>query len=144
MDKPANNVRVERARPLPWAERGGDRAGGERAGGERPMQQPERWTMVFGGPNHLVQAEYWVGNRSLSLRTTDNGFIATLTNLHKGTGMPVPWILLVDTIAGSLIFLSLSGAILWWMTNRRRRLGLAILGLSVALTTGLALSSVQS
>jgi len=167
MDRPANTVRVERARPLPWVERsagergagerGGERgrdragqpsaerpAGGERPPGERPMQQPERWIVNFGGPNHVVQAEYWVGNRSLSMRTTDNGFIATLTNLHKGVGMPVPWILLVDTIAGSLIFLSLSGAMLWWMTNRRRRLGLAILGVSVTVTVGLALWSLQS
>ena len=29
--------------------------------------------------------------------------------MHKGTGMSVGWILLVDTLAGSLIFLSISG-----------------------------------
>jgi hypothetical protein len=28
--------------------------------------------------------------------------------------MPAPWILLVDTLAGAMIFLSLSGVILWW------------------------------
>ena len=43
----------------------------------------------------------------------ENGFVATLTNLHKGTTMPVPWILLIDTLAGSLVFLSISGIILW-------------------------------
>ena len=67
-----------------------------------------------------MQVEYWVGNKSVGVRTTENGFVATLTNLHKGVGMPVPWILLIDTLAGSLIFLSISGAILWWETNRRR------------------------
>ena len=70
----------------------------------------------------MIQVEYWVGNKSVSVRTTENGFVATLTNLHKGTGMPVPWILLIDTLAGSLIFLSISGVILWWETHRRRRL----------------------
>jgi len=78
------------------------------------------------------------------VRTTENGFFATLTNLHKGVGMPVPWILLIDTLAGSLIFLSLSGVILWWETNRRRRLGIAIFGVSVAVTIGLALWPLQS
>jgi hypothetical protein len=134
LDRPANTLRVERARPVPW---------GARGEGQRPLTQPERWTFNFGGPNRVVQVEYWAGNRSVSVRTTSNGFVATLTNLHKGTGMPIPWILLIDTLAGSLIFLSISGAILWWETNRRRRLGLAIFGVSVATTVSLALWPLQ-
>ena len=132
VDRPPNTMRVERARPVPWAD------------GQRTPNQPERWFFVFGGPNKLFQVEYWAGNKSLSVRTTENGFVATLTNLHKGTGMPIPWILLIDTLAGSLIFLSISGAILWWETNRRRRLGMAIFGVSVAATIGLALWPLQS
>jgi hypothetical protein len=73
------------------------------------------------------------------VRTTSSGFIATLTNLHKGVGMPIPWILLIDTLAGSLIFLSLSGVILWWETNRRRKLGITIFAVAVTTTVGLAL-----
>jgi hypothetical protein len=127
------NLRVERGRPVPWMERGDAR------NGERPLMQPERWTFNFGGPDRVVQVEYWAGNKSASVRTTSNGFIATLTNLHKGVGMPVPWILLIDTLAGSLIFLSLSGVLLWWETNRRRGLGIAIFGTAVTVTLGLAL-----
>jgi hypothetical protein len=134
VDRPATNVRVERSRPVPWAERGGE---------GRPAMQPERWTFVFGGPNKVIQVEYWVGNRSAAVRTTQNGFIATLTNLHKGTTMPAPWILLIDTLAGAMIFLSLSGAILWWETHRRRLAGIVILGVSVAVTVALAMSPLQ-
>ena len=135
IDRPANNLKVDRARPVPWAERGGD---------AKPAMQPERWSFNLGGPNKVVQVEYWVGNKSANVRTTENGFIATLTNFHKGVGMPVLWILLIDTLAGSLIFLSVSGAILWWETNRRRRLGIAIFGTAVALTVGLAMWPLQS
>jgi len=135
LDRPANNIRVERARPVPWAERGGE---------GKPAMQPERWSFNLGGPNKVVQVEYWVGNTAANVRMTDNGFIATLTNFHKGVGMPVPWILLIDTLAGSLIFLSVSGAILWWETNRRRRLGVAIFGTAVAVTIGLAVWPLQS
>jgi hypothetical protein len=138
LDRPANTTRVERSRPIPWTERGAAR-GGE----QRPLMQPERWTLNFGGPNHVVQVEYWVGNKSVGVRTTENGFIATLTNLHKGTGMPVPWILLIDTLAGSLIFLSISGAILWWETHRRRGFGIAIFGVSVVVTVALAVAPLQ-
>ena len=133
-DRPATNVRVERSRPVPWAERGGE---------GRPAMQPERWTFVFGGPNKVMQVEYWVGNRSAGVRTTQNGFIATLTNLHKGTTMPAPWILLIDTLAGAMIFLSLSGVILWWETHRRRLAGVVIFGVSVAVTVALAMSPLQ-
>jgi len=135
LDRPANNVRVERGRPVPWMEKGGP---------EKPLMPPERWSFAFGSPSRLVQVEYWVGNKSVAVRTTENGFFATLTNLHKGIGMPVRWILLIDTLAGSLIFLSISGLILWWETNRRRRLGIAIFGVSVAVTLGLALWPLQS
>jgi len=138
LDRPANNIKVDRARPVPWTEKGA-----EKGGDAKPVMQPERWSFNLGGPNKVVQVEYWVGNKSASVRTTDNGFIATLTNFHKGVGMPVPWILLIDSLAGSLIFLSISGAILWWETNRRRRLGLAIFSTAVALTVGLAVWPLQ-
>jgi len=139
VDRSATNIRVERSRPVPWAERGS----GERSGEGRPPMQPERWTFVFGGPNKVIQVEYWVGNRSASARTTQNGFVATLTNLHKGTTMPVPWILLIDTLAGAMIFLSISGAILWWETHRRRAAGIVIFGVSVIVTAALAMSPLQ-
>ncbi|MBS0547836.1 MAG: PepSY-associated TM helix domain-containing protein [Proteobacteria bacterium] len=135
LDRAPAQQRVEKARPVPWAEKGG---------AEKPLMTPERWFFVFGGPNRVVQVEYFAGNKSAHVRTTSNGFIATLTNLHKGTTMPVPWILLIDTMAGSLIFLSISGLILWWETNRRRRLGIAIFGVSVLATVGLAVWPMQT
>lgn len=134
VDRPASNVRVERSRPVAWAEREGE---------GRPQMQPEHWSFVFGGPNKVIQVEYWVGNKAASVRTTENGFVATLTNLHKGTTMPAPWILMIDTLAGAMIFLSLSGAILWWETHRKRLAGLVILGISVAVTAALAISPLQ-
>jgi hypothetical protein len=142
LDGPANTMRVDRSRPVAWTERAADK-GAERGSERRPLMQPERWTLNFGGPNRIIQAEYWVGNKSVGVRTTENGFVATLTNLHKGVGMPVLWILLIDTFAGSLIFLSISGAILWWDTNRRRFVGLAIFGVSVAATVAIAMSPLQ-
>ncbi|HEY2257224.1 MAG TPA: PepSY-associated TM helix domain-containing protein [Variovorax sp.] len=140
---PPNSMRVEPAKPVPWADKGqGGHAteGADGAAPKVPLLQPERWLFNFGGPHALVQAEYWRGNRSVGVTTTQNGFVATLTNLHKGVGMPVAWILLVDTLAGSMIFLSISGVALWMLTHRRRKVGLAIFGTSVVVTLGLALS----
>jgi hypothetical protein len=131
----ASTVRVDAARPLAWIERSGTKPGAapEASSAMKPMMQPERWVFNFGGPSLMVQAEYWQGNRSVSVSTTTNGFIATLTNLHKGVGMSVPWILLIDTLAGSMIFLSISGVILWTQMNRRRVIGASIFSASITL-----------
>jgi hypothetical protein len=137
IEEAPSSVRVEKARPVPWAERG---ASG--SGGGPTLMQPERWVFNFGGPHAMLQIESWVGNRSVSVQRTDNGVIATLTNLHKGVGMPLPWILLVDTLAGSLIFLSLSGLLLWWQTHRGRRSGLLILATCATVVVSLAVSRV--
>jgi hypothetical protein len=106
----------------------------------KDLMQPEHWLISFNAPKFTVQAEYWVGNRTVGIRRTDNGLIATLTSLHKGIGMPVAWILLVDTLAGSLILLSLSGLALWMLTRRKRAAGLAIFGTALAVTAGLAIA----
>jgi hypothetical protein len=139
---PPNSMRTEPARAVAWAEKGKQAPAVDAADAApaKPLMQPERWIFNFGGPDSIVQADYWRGNRSVGITTTSNGFVATLTNLHKGVGMPVAWILLVDTLAGSMIFLSISGVALWMLTHRRRRVGLVIFGTSVLLTLGLVIA----
>jgi hypothetical protein len=127
LDRAPGRVKAEPARPVAW--------------GDRALRQPARWSVSFVAPQMNVQAEYWVGNNFVSVKRSDNNAFATLANLHKGTGMGLAWILLVDTLAGSIILLSLSGVLLWTMLNRRRMLGAAI-GLASLLTlSGLALQS---
>jgi hypothetical protein len=132
-----SSVRVDKARPVAWSERAGSGAGGAPR-----LTQPERWVFNFGSPRSQWQVEAWAGNRSVSVQRTDNGVVATLTNLHKGVGMPVYWILLVDTLAGSLIFLSISGVALWWQTHRRRPRGLLILATCALVVVGIATARV--
>ncbi|CAJ0800049.1 hypothetical protein LMG7141_03766 [Ralstonia condita] len=148
--EPASRIRVEKAKPVAWAERpakGGGHAGGkgERGGAAvepatTPLMQPEEWTFNFGGAATQIQAEYWAGNRSITIRQTDNGFLGTLMSFHLGRGMTVPWILLVDTLAGCIIFLSISGLWLWVLTTKRRTVGWTIFGVGSLLTIGLAVS----
>ncbi len=154
-------VRVERAKAVPWMEKGGDaKAGGKDTAAPQgseatgaagatatkiaPLMQPEHWTFNFTTPDVVIQAEYWMGNKSVGVRTTRNGFMATLMNFHKGVGMTTAWILLVDTLAGSLILLSLTGLLLWTLTNRRKVVGAVIAALSVLTTLGLIAVSMQA
>ena len=146
--EPATRTRIEKAKPVAWAERPAKGEGAKdektadapREPAAKPLMQPEQWTFNFGSATTQIQAEYWAGNRSVAIRQTDNGFLGTLMSLHKGVGMTVPWILLVDTLAGCLIFLSISGLWLWVMTTKRRTVGWTIFGLGSLLAIGLAIS----
>lgn len=109
-------IRVEAARPVPWA---------------AEVQQPAHWSIAYSTPRHSVQADYWLGNRSVSLRRGEANVFAWLNNLHKGVGLGIGWVLLVDSLAGSLIVLSLSGLLLWTQLRRERLYGLALTLLSV-------------
>jgi hypothetical protein len=114
--KPGRTKR-EPAHPVAWGERG--------------TIQPELWQVGIMGPAHSVQAEYWVGNGFVSVKRTHNSLLATLNNLHKGVGLSVGWVLLIDTVAGSLILLSLTGVLLWTELNKRRVVGAVLVGGSV-------------
>lgn len=138
MPEPPRRVRVKPAQPVPWAERADKGEAGRNAPAAKPLMQPEQWIFDFDSAVTQVQVDYWAGNRSASVRQTDNGILGTLISLHLGRGMTVPWILLVDTLAGCLIFLSLSGLALWVLTTKRRTVGWTIFGLGSLLAVGLA------
>jgi hypothetical protein len=121
-------IKADPARPVAW--------------GDTAVIQPARWSASFTSPSGNVQAEYWVGNNYVTVKRTDNNVFATLTNLHKGVGMGVAWVLLVDTLAGSIILLSLSGVVLWALTNRRRTIGLVIGAVSLLAAGSLALAAI--
>ncbi|WP_321854622.1 PepSY-associated TM helix domain-containing protein [Paraburkholderia tropica] len=97
------------------------------AWGDRETVQPEHWQMMFTAPHETVAVEYWVGNDFVTLKRTDNSLMATITNLHKGVGMSVGWVLFIDTFAGALILLSLTGVLLWTELNKRKTIGALLL-----------------
>lgn len=119
IDRPPYQKKVEPAGPTPWP----------------GAQQPERWLVSFATPRETVNAEYWVGNTSVSVRRMDPNFLARLSRLHMATGASAAWILLTDTLAGGLIALSLTGILLWTRLHgsRLRAVGLAGTCLTLAL-----------
>lgn len=123
----ASRVKADPAKPVAW--------------GDKALSQPERWSGAFTGPQNGVQFEYWVGNSFVTLKRNENNVFATLSNLHKGTGMGIGWILLVDTLAGSIILLSLTGVLLWALMSKKRLVGTAIGSVSLLATLLFALLS---
>jgi hypothetical protein len=99
--------------------------------GDQKTMQPELWTVAVASPGGSVSAEYWVGNGFVSVKRTENSFLATMSNLHKGVGLSVGWVLLIDTLAGSIILLSLTGVLLWTELNKRKTVGAVIVMASI-------------
>lgn len=81
--------------------------------GEQRLRQPERWQIQFDSPKRATRVEYWVGNRFAQARTTETNVFGVLTRLHMGIGAEMAWVLLADTIAGSVVLLSITGLLLW-------------------------------
>nr|WP_217908338.1 PepSY-associated TM helix domain-containing protein [Burkholderia glumae] len=126
-DHGSSRIRREAAQAVAW--------------GDRSIVQPEHWQITLFRPGANVTAEYWVGSRSVALKRTDNALMTTLTNLHRGVGMSVVWVLVMDTIAGAMILLSLTGVLLWTELNRRRTIGAVLVGASIAAALIAGLSS---
>jgi hypothetical protein len=109
------------------------------AWGDRSVVQPEHWQLNFASPRENTSAEYWVGNGYVTVKRNENTFLAMLTNMHKGVGLSVGWVLLIDTLAGSLILLSLTGVLLWTELNRRKTIGVVLVLGSIAAVIGMSL-----
>lgn len=97
--------------------------------------QPERWTISLNRPGGGINAEYFVGNRFVKLDQIDATPIGTLTRLHMAIGVSAFWVLLADTIAGSLVLLSITGLLLWTQLHTVRTV--AVLTSVGALVTGI-------
>lgn len=100
----------------------------------QPVQQPASWQINVRSPQKMLSADYWEGNAFVTVKQGEANLLNTLNNLHKGTGMGVGWVLLVDTLAGGLILLALTGTLLWTRLhgNRIAAAGLGFGSMSLA------------
>jgi hypothetical protein len=97
-----------------------------------PVKPVETWGRTFNLTNGRVTLEYVPGANFVSARRDAVGVLATLKNLHKGVGLPIAWVLLIDTIAGALIVMALTGFLLWSRLHGPRLLAGALVGGSLA------------
>lgn len=91
------------------------------------LTQPERWELHFQHPSRQAKVEYFVGNGFARIEKFDATWIGTLTRLHMATGVDAFWVLLLDTIAASLMALALTGTLLWTQMRPRRLLTASLL-----------------
>lgn len=106
-------------------------------GGQAIAAAP-KWTHGFNLPDAKVTVDHVPGSAHVTARRETVGALAFLKNLHKGSGLGVAWVLFLDTIAGALLTMSLTGLLLWTRFHGSRLLAVGIAGASVALATAAA------
>ena len=103
----------------------------------KEITQAPTWRQSFTGPGAVLTVEYTQGANTVKATKSAQTVFGALKNLHKGVGLSMWWVLFIDTIAGALIAMSLTGALLWSRLHGPRLAALAI----VAVSVGLALAA---
>ncbi len=98
------------------------------------FEQPERWSVTLATPKFSVSARHIPGSGIIELETQDATRWGVLMRLHTGSGASVIWVLIVDTIAGAMVLLTLSGVLLWTRLRVPRLAGAAVLIAAPVLT----------
>lgn len=102
--------------------------------GGQPLKATEQWTVAFLGHRRFAQAAYVPGNHSVEVELKEADLLQTLKRLHKNDGGSLAWTLLTDAFSGALVFLTLSGLLLWTRLagNRLLAAGLVLASLGIA------------
>ena len=99
----------------------------------KERESAEKWQLAFNHVNSIVTIEYVKGAGSVAVRQQAQNVVGLIKNLHKGSGLGVAWVLFLDTIAGALIAMSLTGFLLWSQLHGSRLLAGGIAGSSLLL-----------
>lgn len=102
-------------------------------GKERP--EAEKWELNFNHVNGRITVEHVKGSASVAVKQTRQNLLGFLKNLHKGSGVGVAWILFMDTIAGALVAMAITGFLLWSRLHGGRLLAGSLLIGSTVLGT---------
>lgn len=110
--------------------------------GGQPVKAVEQWTVAFLGHRRFALAAYVPGNRSVDVELKEADLLQTLKRLHKNDGGSVAWTLLTDAFSGALVFLTLSGMLLWTRLNGWRFLAVGLISAGFACLIAVVISGV--
>ena len=91
---------------------------------------PPRWTIGGGDARSSWSLDYTPGAESLTLKRSQQSWLASFNRLHKTVGGGTAWIVLSDSFALAMTLLGLSGLWMWAKGRRPRTLVLSVLGVS--------------
>lgn len=113
----------------PAAMGGGRRGGGASAGPGGPS-----FSASWQAPGGDFSGEWVVGSSEIAVSQSDRGFNRIVNRLHSGRGLEGgSWHFIISAYAVMLLFLSLSGVMLWSRLSGTARVGGGLVGASLLL-----------
>ena len=110
---------------------GGGRRGG---GGAGAAAGGPSFSASWQAPGGDFSGEWIVGSSEIALTQSDRGFNRIVNRLHSGRGLEGgSWHFIISAYAVMLLFLSLSGVMLWSRVSGTARVGGGLLGASLLL-----------
>ena len=94
---------------------------------------PERFAANFTSASEQFAARYESGNDVVEIAHQHRPFIRTLNRMHLGQAPDRGWQIIMDVFSGALIFLCLSGFLIWSRLDGGRLLGGSLAGVSAGL-----------
>ena len=111
---------------------GGGRRGG--GGGAGVATRGPSLAASWQAPGGDFSGEWVVGSSEIAITQSDRGFNRIVNRLHAGRGMEGgSWHFIISAYAVMLLFLSLSGVMLWSRLSGTARVGGGLLGASLLL-----------
>lgn len=114
--------------------RGGMSAGRIAVPGGPPVEMPTGFQAQFVAASDQVAASYTVGDDAVEVVRQDRPTIRALNRMHLGQAPNIGWQIVIDAYSGALIFLCLSGILIWSRLDGSRLVGLSLISLSFGLT----------
>jgi uncharacterized protein len=93
----------------------------------KPRLEAPKWIQQFNHSNGHIIIEYSPGSSSVAVHKKAENIFGFIKNLHQGHGIGLAWVLFMDSIAGALITMSLTGFLLWTRLHGSRLIAGAIL-----------------
>ena len=107
--------------------------GGRRGGGGAAVQGPS-FSASWQAPGGDFSGEWVVGSGEVAISRSDRGFNRIVNRLHSGRGLEGgAWHFVISAYAVMLLFLSLTGVMLWSRVSGPAKVGGGLLGASLLL-----------
>jgi uncharacterized protein len=99
-------------------------------------------TIDFKGPGYTATGVVDIATGNYKLTTAAEGLLGVMNDIHKGRNTTSSWKWVIDVIAIVLVVISLSGLLLQFFLQRRRRSAYITAGVGIVLTVVLMYLSV--
>lgn len=98
------------------------------------IESPTQFAAQFQAASDAVAATYTAGDETISIARQDRPLQRALNRMHLGQAPNIGWQVIMDAFSGALIFLCISGVLIWTRLDGSRLVGAGLIGLSSGLT----------